>query len=127
MRQVIEKRRFPAAAATAGLLTILSGAGMYWRNISVSSGGWATSAPGLTYGVGAVAAIIAIVIFARIIAPTGEQLLQLSGSIQSGGAPPSAEQAQRLAQLQGRMAFASRIGASCLAVAVICMALARYL
>jgi uncharacterized membrane protein len=127
MQQVIGKRRYPAAVGTAGLLTILSGAGMYWRNISLSSGGWATSVPGLTYGFGAIAAIVAIIIFARIIGPTGEQLLQLAGSIQSSGAPPSAEQASRLTHLQGRMAFASRLGASFLAITVICMATARYL
>jgi hypothetical protein len=127
MQQVIGKLRYPTAAGTAGLLTILSGAGMYWRNVSLSSGGWATSVPGLTYGFGALAAITAIIIFARIIAPTGEQLLQLAGSIQSSGGPPSVEQATRLAQLQGRLAFASRLGASSLAVTVICMAIARYL
>jgi hypothetical protein len=127
MQQVIGKLRYPAAAGIAGLLTILSGAGMYWRNVSLSSGGWATSVPGLTYGFGALAAITAIIIFARIIGPTGAQLLQLAGSIQSSGGPPSVEQATRLAQLQGRLAFASRLGASCLAVTVICMAIARYL
>jgi hypothetical protein len=127
MLQVMGKLRYPVAAGTAGLLAILSGAWMYWRNISQSTGGWGTSVPGLTFGFGGLAAITAIIIFARIIGPTGEQLLLLTGAIQSSGGPPSAEQATRLAQLQGRLAFASRLGASCLAATVICMAIARYL
>jgi uncharacterized membrane protein len=127
MQQVVAKLRYPRAAGSAGVLTILSGAGMYWRNNSISSGAWSRSIPGMTYALGAVAAIAAMVVFATLIGPTGEKLLSLGGAIQSAGGPPSAEQATKLTFLQGKMAFASRLGAGCLAVAVLCMATARYL
>jgi uncharacterized membrane protein len=127
MQQIIAKRRFPVAAGIAGTLTILSGAGMYWHNIKVSSGGWASSAPGMTYGTGALAAIAALVVFATIIGPTGKRLMGLSATVHASGGPPTTEQASTLAGLQGRMLFASRLGASFLAIAVIAMAVARYL
>ena len=127
MQQVIGKLRYPTAAGTAGLLTILSGAGMYWRNVSVSSGGWATSVPGLTYGFGALAAITAIIIFARIIRPLGSNSYNwpAPSNRAAGRRVPSRRAGSR--SCKGRLAFASRLGASCLAVTVICMATARYL
>jgi uncharacterized membrane protein len=127
MEQIGGKLRYGTAAAGAGLLTILSGVGMYWRNIKMSSGTWASSAPGVTYGIGAIAAIVALIVFATVIRPTGNQLLQLGATIQSGGGPPSAEQASTLARLQNRMTASSRVGAALLAIAVIAMAIARYM
>jgi hypothetical protein len=127
MQQIIGKLRFPVAAGVAGTLTVLSGAGMYWRNIKVSSGTWAGSGPGITYGIGALAALTALIVFATLIGPTGNRLLQLGATIQSSGGPPTSEQAGTLAQLQGKMAAFSRVGASFLAIAVLAMAIARYM
>jgi len=127
MQQVMGKLRYPTAAGVAALLTILSGGGMYWRNTSMSSGGWARSVPGMTYGAGAVAALAALTVFVAVIRPTGNRLLELGAAIQSAGGPPTSEQAATLAQLQGRMARAARFGAGCLAITVIAMASARYL
>lgn len=126
MQQVIGKLRFPVAAGVAGALTVLSGLGMYWRNVKVSSGTWAGSAPGITYGIGALAAITALIVFAAFIGPTGNRLLQLAATIQAKGGPPTTEQASTLAQLQRKMTMFSRIGASFLAIAVLAMAIARY-
>jgi len=127
MQQVIGKLRFPVAAGVAGTLTILSGLGMYWRNVKVSSGTWAGSAPGITYGIGALAALAALIAFATVIGPTGNRLLQLGATVQSSGGPPTAEQASTLARLQARMTVSSRVGASFLAIAVLAMAIARYM
>src|SRR5438045_9736022 len=127
MQQIIGNLRYPVAAGAAGTLTILSGAGLYWRDIKLSPGPVASSRPGITYGVGALAALAAIILFATVIGPTGNRLLQLGATIQSGGGPPTAEQAATMGQLQARMATASRAGASLLAIAVFAMAIARYL
>jgi uncharacterized membrane protein len=126
MQQVAGKLRYPVAAGVAGMLTILSGAWMYWRDIKMSSGTWASSAPGITYGIGALAAISAITVFATVIGPTGNRMLRLGATIQSSGGPPTADQASMLQQLQARMAASSRIGAAFLAIAVLAMAIARY-
>ena len=127
MQQVIGKRRFPAVSGIAALLTVLSGAGMYWYNVRVSSGAWARSVPGMTYGIGATAAIVTIIVALTMIVPTGNHLLELGGALQARGGPPTPEQMGRLGHLQGRMLFASRMAAACLMVAVIAMATARYL
>jgi uncharacterized membrane protein len=126
MQQIAGKLRYGTAAMGAGLLTILSGIGMFWRDVKMSSGTWASSGPGMTYAIGALAAITALTVFATIGRPAGNQLLELGATIQSSGGPPSAEQASTLARLQNRMGAASRTAAALLAIAVIAMAVARY-
>jgi len=127
MQEVMGKRRFPVVAGIAAGLTILSGAGMYWHNVSISSGAWARSTPGIVYGVGAIAAIAGAVIFGAVIGPTGKKMLELGAAIRSAGGPPTPEQASTLGRLQARLGSASRLGASCLLIAVVAMATARYL
>jgi hypothetical protein len=127
MQQVMGVRKYPAAAGIAALLSILSGGTMYWHNVHVSAGGWAGSPPGITYGIGALSALVAVTVFITVIRPTGDKLLEFARAAQSGGGPPSPEQAAILNGLQIRMAGASRLGAVCLAITVVAMAIARYL
>lgn len=127
MQQVMAVRKYPEAAGIAAVLTILSGGTMYWHNAAVSSGGWAGSVPGITYAIGALSALAAFTIFVTVIRPTGNKLLAFGRAMQSSGGPPSPEQAAALVGLQIRMAGASRLGAICLAITVVAMAIARYL
>jgi uncharacterized membrane protein len=127
MRQLIVVRRLPVAAGIASLLTILSGAGMYWRNTSLSGGAWAASTQGMTYGIGAVTALLTFGVAITVVGPTGNKLTKLGAELASAGGAPTADQMRTLGALQNRMLFATRMGAALIGATVVTMAIARYL
>ena len=128
MREVVGVRKFPVVASIAGLLTILSGGWMYWHNISVSQGkSWAGSVPGMTYGVGALAAIVTMALAGMIMAPTAKKVGALADAMAAAGGPPSPAQVAEMQTLQARLQFGTRLGAFFLCITVITMAIARYL
>ena len=127
MRQLMEVRRLPIVIMFAAILTVLSGFGMYWRDISVSSGAFARSAQGMTLGVGGVVALLTLGLGMGVITPTGKKLGALMGAIAASGGPPTAEQGKTMAALQARMLAASRAVAALLLITVTTMAIARYL
>lgn len=126
IQQIMGVRRFPAFIGTAALLTILSGAGMYWRLSSMSAGAFARSGMGMTLGVGAIAGLITLGIAIGIVSPTGAKIMKLGSAIQARGGPPTAEQASEMTALQNRGAFGTRLGAAFMLIAVAAMAIARY-
>ena len=121
VQHVMTVLKYPRAAGIAAVLT------MYWHDMKISTAGWAGSAPGMTYGIGALSALVAFVVFVTMIRPTGDKLLAFGRTIQSRGGPPTPEESAAISRLQMRMSSASRAGAACLAVTVVAMAIARYL
>ena len=126
MREIVAVRRLPIVIMIAAILTVLSGLGMYWHDNSISNGAVARSRQGMTLGVGAALAIIAVIIGMIFVAPTGNKLTQLTASIGAAGGPPSAEQAKQLAALQRRMMLGTRAASGLVGITIITMAIARY-
>ena len=81
---------------------------------------------GMTFGTGAVLAIIAALIGVFGNTPTAKRLSALGASIQSGGRSPTAEQAASMAMLQARLARLSYAAGTLLLLATAAMAVARY-
>jgi ribose/xylose/arabinose/galactoside ABC-type transport system permease subunit len=127
MRQLVAVRRFPVFVASSAGLTVLSGLGMYWHNNRISAGSFAKSTAGMTYGVGAVFAIVTLLIGMTLITPAAKKLTQLGATIAASGGPPSPEQATTVAALQNKMKIGSRVVAAFLLVTIVSMAIARYL
>jgi uncharacterized membrane protein len=119
-------RRLPQSLLGAGIVTVLSGLALYWRDAVASGAGWMASATGMVFGAGAVFAILAILIGVTVNMPTARRLGELMASIQASGSPPSAEQQGILQALQARLANAVRSVAALLVLATAAMALARY-
>ena len=110
----------------ASMLTVLSGALMYWR---VSNGfrlTWLTSPTGIVLTIGALAGILALVLGMTVHSPTGARLAALGKEIAAAGGAQTPAQAQTLGQLQARIAKANRWSAVLLITATIGMAIARY-
>jgi uncharacterized membrane protein len=125
MQYLMRQRRLQLYLGSAMLLTVLSGLAMYARMAAATHGAWAGSRPGITYGVGAVAAILAAAIGGGIGSSAGRKMLAVGQSI--GPAGPSAHQQAELAGLQARMALGARLAAGLLVVAAGAMAIGRYL
>ena len=127
MQQIGQVRKYPTFALLAGVFTVLSGIGLYWR----ASGGftnreWLGSGTGITFGIGATLAILTLLIGATMIAPTAKRASELGGAIARGGTPPSPEQAAEMARLQARLSTLGALGAVLLLLTTSAMAVARY-
>jgi hypothetical protein len=127
MQEVMQRRRLPAYLGVAAGLTILSGFVMYGRVAAATNGAWASTRAGMTYGIGGLAAILAVVVGALVAGPAGRKLGKLGERVQASGGPPSAEQAAQMAALQVRMGRGMQVVAFLLLVAVVAMAIGRYL
>jgi uncharacterized membrane protein len=127
MQELIQRRRLPIYMSSAAGLTILSGFVMYGRNAAATNGAWASTRPGIAYGLGGLAAILALAIGAAVGASAGRKLAALGERVQATGGPPSAEQASQMAALQARMGRTTQVVAALLLLAAAAMAVARYL
>ncbi len=125
MQHLMQQRRLPVFLGLAMLLTIVSGLTMYARFTSTTHGTWARTAPGITYGVGALAAILAAVVGGAIGGTAGRRLMAIGA--RAGAAGPSPDQLAEIQRLQARVGTANRVTAALLAVAAAAMAAGRYL
>lgn len=128
MQQIGEVRKLPAFIAVAAVFTVLSGFGLYWQ----ASGGftnrtWLGSGTGMTFGIGAVFAIIALVLGLAVITPTAKRASALGAAMASAGRPPSPEQLTEMGRLQARLAKLGSLGAVLLVLTTTAMAIARYI
>ena len=126
MQQIAEKRKLPIYFMIAGFLTVLSGIGLYSKASGGFSNQWMHSGPGMTFGIGAVFAILAMVIGMAVAGPTAKRAGALAGTIAKAGRPTPEQQAE-MRRLQARMGKAGALGAVLLVCATIAMAVARYI
>jgi uncharacterized membrane protein len=117
MRRLME-RRFPLVIVTAAAVTVLSGFRLFQRMSSGFDSVWISTPMGLCYTAGGIAALIAFGIGLTVTLPAARRLAVVMQTMQG----PTPE----LAALSKRMATGARWAATLLSVAVILMAVARY-
>ena len=127
MGHLAGKAKMPVfITATAGL-TLLAGVLLYWR----SSGGfdvdWITSATGLGFTVGGMAAILAFAFGLMFIKPAVDRMSAIGQQAATAGGPPTEAQASELQRLGARLTLVGRLDLILLTVALVAMATARYL
>lgn len=124
MGHLMQKRKAPIVIAVSGLITIVAGVWLYWRNTSGFDPDLVTSDTGLGFLVGGIAAIAAWVLGAGVVRPLVVRMTSLGGAMASGQA--TQEQVQEMGAIQARLHRISTITLVFLAIAVIAMASARY-
>ncbi len=111
----------------ASLLTALSGVVLFW----IVSGGdllaYITTSTGLAFTIGGAAGLLEFFNGMLVMGPTAAQIGALGAQMQTAGGPPTQVQLVRMATLQERLGKGGQYGAALLAVAVIGMAVARYI
>jgi len=116
---------FPNALAGSAVLTVLSGLWLMWT----ASGGdsaWFGSPTGITLSIGGLASIIALGFGLAVQRPATLRLGVIGASIDAAGGTPTAEQAAEVGVLQAKTVRGVRLLTWLLTVAVVCMAIARY-
>jgi uncharacterized membrane protein len=126
MNEVV-RRRFPMVVLVAGIITVLAGALLYLRDSGGLSSAWVTSPTGIGFSIGAVAAIISLVLGPTVILPTISNLYALGGQLKAEGRPPTPEEGAILHALDRRLTVVGQFDLVLLSVAVVMMATARYL
>ena len=116
--------RLPPAIGISAALTMLSGIAMYWGDSGGFRVAWILSPTGLTFTIGAVAAIASAIIGGAVLRPAGIEMQTLDAAVSGGTA--SGDQAALFAAVRRRMATGSGITALLLVIAVVAMASARY-
>jgi hypothetical protein len=127
MSYLTQVKRMPSYLMGGVILTILSGLALYWNDSAGFSTQWMASGPGKTFAFGGVMAIIVAILGGAVNAPAAARLGEIGAEIKAAGGPPSAAQAAEIQRLQGRLTSAMRATAVFLTLALIAMAVARYM
>jgi hypothetical protein len=127
MYQVGDVRRMPLWLMGAGVLTLLSGIALYWRDSAgFTSTVWLGSGEARVFGLGGGLALVALILGIGIISPAAKQLGLVTASLQAAGRPPTPEEIATIERSQRKVARASGLGAGLLLLATVAMAVARY-
>jgi uncharacterized membrane protein len=121
------KRRFMQVLPAASMLTLLSGIYLYWRLSAGFSVAYMTTPAGATYLIGGVAAIVGFAIGAGVVRPAMMRAAELT---QAGMAAAPTERAATMGEAQAlrvKAEAASQWVTGLLVVAILTMAVARYL
>jgi len=115
--------KFSNRMSAAAGLTILAGFILYWIDSNGFTSAWMSSGAGRGFGIGAGFALIGFV-FGLLIGRTTNAMAQLGAQFRG---KPSTEQMSQMQSIRKQQATYSNISATALILAVIFMAIARYL
>jgi uncharacterized membrane protein len=124
--ELIGRRHLPRYFQIASTTTVLAGAVLYWIDSNGLQLSWITSPTGLAFTIAAVAAIVAWLGGAAIGASV-ERVAAIGAEMKAAGGPPTAELMARMQAAQERVRQLGMVDFGLLVVAVIGMAVARYL
>lgn len=126
MGHLVQVRRLPIVLLTSAWVTLLSGVALARHDAGPLGFRWFSVGPGRVFGLGAVLAFIATFIGMAFNMPAARRIGAITGRAQAAGGPPSAEDQIELGRLHARMAKASNVAAVLLVLALMAMAVARY-
>ena len=122
-QHLILKTRFTAIVTGTAFLTVLAGISLYWIDSDGLSSAWTHSGAGLGFAFGAGFALLGL-IFGGMVGGTNGALAKLGSEIQG---KPTPEQLTQLGVLRKRLSVVSPLNAYSLLLAILLMAIARYL
>ena len=122
--EVVNRRKVPIYFMTVSTLTVVAGAILYLRDFGATID---TSPFGLALGLGGLAALIAWLGGNLLIPSTLVKLTAIGAEMKASAGTPPAELVARLEATQERLRLIGTIDIVLLLIAVVAMAIARYL
>lgn len=126
MDHLINRRRMGIFFPIIAILTVLSGAALYWRDSRGLDAAWISSPTGLAFTIGGLAAIGALVGGFILIGPSVAEQTAVQNELARSDGVPTEEQRQRLELAARRMQLANRIDLPLILLAGLTMAVGRY-
>ena len=123
----MNRRKLGVMFPIVAVLTVLSGAALYWRDSGGLQLSWITTPTGMAFTIGGLAAIFAFVGGGVLIGPGIAEQTAVRGELAAGDGVPTPAQQERLDRADRRLALAGRIDLPLLLLAGLTMAVARYL
>jgi uncharacterized membrane protein len=123
----LRKRRYLEVVPAIAALTLLSGYGLYWRVFGRLHPGPGASAAELTLGIGGLAALVAFVIGVTALRPAALRLGALGAELAQAAPDRREALGEEIGRFRGRMRRSGRWVAAFLGIAIVCMAVGRYL
>lgn len=127
MQKLIQHTRLSFFMNLSSLLTSLAGIALYWIISGGLSLNWLTTGHGLGITLGSIAGLLEYFSGLLIIAPTAKRMEALGVALQAAGGSPTSAQLAEMGTLERKLGSSQVRGAVFLAIAVIGMAIARYL
>jgi uncharacterized membrane protein len=127
MSHLAQRKKMPIVIAATAATAIVAGILLYWRASDGFDIDWITSATGLAFTVGALSAIVAFALGFIVVKPAVEQMGTIGQGIGATGVAPTEEQMTEMQRLGARLVLIGRVDLVLLTVAVITMAVARFL
>lgn len=120
------KGRFSVFMSVSSILTVLSGALLFWVNASGQWRAWMGTGPGLLFTIGSVAGLIVFCVGMFWVRPRADRIAVLGEEIQAGGGPPTSDQEGELQKISQELSRLGLVDFVLLAVSLGFMAVARY-
>ncbi|MEX0755635.1 MAG: hypothetical protein WEA54_00690 [Actinomycetota bacterium] len=125
--ELVGRRRLVDRLIGMGVITVVAGLFLYWHYLDLLGfGDWVSSGFGGTITLGMVAAIVALSIGIFGTRPTVMRMLALGRQAAESGGPPSPEIQTEMAAIQGRLKVFGKTSLVLLVIAVLTMAIGRY-
>lgn len=120
---LMAKSRLSSAMTVAGVLTVLAGYIMYWLDSNGFSSTWTHSGPGIGFAIGGAAGLLGLIF--RVLA--NRKMSTLGKLVNEIKQQPTEEPSQKFVPLQKTLALLIKPNTWSLIIAVLFMAVARYL
>lgn len=122
----LNKRGLSQAMMGAAFVNLIAGVWLMYLVSDGDVGTWMKTSMGRTLALGAVFAILSMIVGMVMNAPAAMRLGAIAATMGKRGGPPTPEEAAEMARLQGRMRTGAILVAVLLTLAVAAMAVGRY-
>jgi uncharacterized membrane protein len=126
IERLMGARRLSLFMNLAAPITTLSGLLLYWRASGFQLA-WITTNSGLGFTIGGLAGIATFFLGILLMSPTALGISTLGKELATAGGPPAPEKLARMQTLQNRLRVGGMWDASLMILAIVLMAVARYL
>jgi len=125
--RALHRRKYFQIVLTVALLTILAGVDLMRRDSAGFDPAWFRSRFGMGISTGMIAAIIAFLIGAFMIRPTMNRILSIADEMEAAEPAARPAIAARIASVRARFIAMGSVASLFIIIAVVAMAVARYL
>jgi uncharacterized membrane protein len=122
----LARRNWPVFVPIVAILTMLAGLYLYWRASSGFDPGYMRSGPGMTFGVGAAAAILAYIIGMAVTRPAMMNAMKMSQQMATASEAERQQLGESIARNRERASAGGKFVITLLLIAAVAMSVARY-